>query len=33
MAAVPQSTTAAHDAEFRQWLRDEYVPIAGGWQY
>jgi hypothetical protein len=21
------------DPEFRCWLEEEYVPIAGGWQY
>lgn len=21
------------DPEFAQWLEEEYVPIAGGWQY
>jgi hypothetical protein len=21
------------DPEFARWLQDEYVPIAGGWQY
>ena len=33
MAAIRRTTAALHDAEFRAWLRDEYVPIAGGWQY
>lgn len=21
------------DSEFARWLEDEYVPLAGGWQY
>lgn len=21
------------DPEFRRWLEEDYVPIAGGWQY
>ena len=22
-----------NDSEFARWLEDEYVPLAGGWQY
>jgi hypothetical protein len=24
---------AASDPEFRAWLRNDYRPLAGGWQY
>jgi hypothetical protein len=29
----PASGGQAVDAEFLQWLADEYVPIAGAWEY
>jgi len=24
---------AEHDSDFRRWFHDEYIPIAGRWQY
>lgn len=33
MAGIRRRLDALEDAEFRLWLRDEYIPIAGGWQY
>ena len=31
--AVHALQTTDDGAEFAAWLRTEYVPIAGGWQY
>jgi hypothetical protein len=33
MAAAPALTTDEDCADFAAWLRTDYVPIAGGWQY
>jgi len=30
-AAHPE--VLADNPDFREWLENEYVPIAGGWQY
>jgi len=33
MSSRSQGELSTNDPEYQRWLRDEYVPIAGGWQY
>ncbi len=30
---LTHSQLLADNPDFREWLENEYVPIAGGWQY
>ena len=30
---VANAELMASDPEFARWLEEDYVPIAGGWQY
>jgi hypothetical protein len=30
---LTHSELLADNLDFREWLENEYVPIAGGWQY
>jgi hypothetical protein len=30
---LPNGDDSNNRADFLQWLKDEYRPIAGGWQY